>query len=96
MQNSGLGWSLLVFLGIGVTPRAPFLDQLKSASSPRNNPTTHISIVIHFLNVPISLCYGSVWPVHWWEKETCGKARDVSSTADSRKGESRSAGMHLL
>ena len=69
--NSGSGYSLQVFLGVGVKPRAPLLVQLKSVSCTRNNPTPHISLlVIRFMNLPVLLRYGSLWPAQWWRKET--------------------------
>jgi hypothetical protein len=64
----------------------------------KNNPTPHI-----FINC--NSCYKFARPSTLWWSLACpvvekrdfrGKARDVSSTGDRRKGESRSAGMHLL
>jgi hypothetical protein len=67
-------------------------------SCTRNDPTPHI-----FIN--FNLCSKLACPITLWQSLACpvvekrdfrGKARDVSSTGDSRKGESRSALMHLL
>jgi hypothetical protein len=97
-QLSGSGYSLQVFLGVGVKPRAPLFDQLKIVGCTRYNPTP-----CTFINC--NSCYKLARPITLWQslacplvekRDFCGKARDVSSTGDSRKGESRSAGMHLL